>query len=219
MRGSGLAEVTATGARSEIGKIGKSLGSLETEAPRLQQQTRRLVLIVAVFGGAVSALVVVLYGMLRGDGSTRCSPASRSACRMLPEEFPVVLTVFMAMGAWRISQRARADAPRRRRSRRWASATVLCTDKTGTLTENRMTIARLRCPLGERLAASARMRGRLPPRRRNPGVRRAGQRAASRSIPWRWRFTRWRRERGAAARRSPTWRSRAYRLRPGLVWP
>ena len=62
---------------------------------------------------------------------------------MLPEEFPVVLTVFMAMGAWRIS-RARVLTRRAAAIETLGSATVLCTDKTGTLTENRMTIAELR---------------------------------------------------------------------------
>ena len=149
VRGGGLAEVTATGARSEIGKIGKSLGSLETEAPRLQQQTRRLVMIAAVFGGAVSTLVVALYWILRGNGLDALLAGIAIGMSMLPEEFPVVLTVFMAMGAWRISQ-ARVLTRRATAIESLGSATVLCTDKTGTLTQNRMTIAQLRCPLGER---------------------------------------------------------------------
>jgi P-type Ca2+ transporter type 2C len=62
---------------------------------------------------------------------------------MLPEEFPVVLAVFMAMGAWRIS-RARVLTRRATAIETLGSATVLCTDKTGTLTENRMSIAELR---------------------------------------------------------------------------
>ena len=67
---------------------------------------------------------------------------------MLPEEFPVVLTVFMAMGAWRISQ-ARVLTRRAAAIEALGSATVLCTDKTGTLTENRMSIAELRLAGGE----------------------------------------------------------------------
>ena len=66
VRGTGLAEVTATGARSEIGKIGQSLAVLETEPPRLQAQTRHLVRLFAVVGGAVSVLAVLLYGIMRG---------------------------------------------------------------------------------------------------------------------------------------------------------
>ncbi|MCW2285702.1 Ca2+-transporting ATPase [Rhodoblastus acidophilus] len=143
VRGGGLAEVTATGARSEIGKIGKTLGTLETEAPRLQSQTRRLVMIAAVAGGAVSALVVALYWILRGNGLDALLAGIAIGMSMLPEEFPVVLTVFMAMGAWRISQ-ARVLTRRASAIESLGSATVLCTDKTGTLTQNRMAIAQMR---------------------------------------------------------------------------
>ncbi|TIY08868.1 MAG: ATPase, partial [Mesorhizobium sp.] len=66
VRGSGVGEVLATGPRSQIGAIGQSLSSMETEAPRLQRQTKRLVGIFALVGGAVSVLAVMLYGVLRG---------------------------------------------------------------------------------------------------------------------------------------------------------
>ena len=82
----------------------------------------------------------------------RCSPASRSACRCCPKKFPVVLTVFMAMGAWRIS-RARVLTRRAAAIETLGSATVLCTDKTGTLTENRMSIAELRLKNGDNFPA------------------------------------------------------------------
>ncbi|MFX7167358.1 hypothetical protein ABTI49_20110, partial [Acinetobacter baumannii] len=65
-RGSGIAEVTATGPRSEIGKIGESLATLDTEAPRLQRETTRIVTWCAIGGGAVALAVVVLFGLLRG---------------------------------------------------------------------------------------------------------------------------------------------------------
>ena len=104
VRGAGTGEVIATGARSEIGKIGQSLITLETEPPRLQAQTRRLVWIFALVGGAVSLLAVLLYGMLRGGWLDAVLAGIALGMSMLPEEFPVVLTVFMAMGAWRISR-------------------------------------------------------------------------------------------------------------------
>jgi P-type Ca2+ transporter type 2C len=143
VRGLGLAEVLATGARSEIGRIGRSLGELETAAPHLQIQTRRLVRIFALAGAAVSLLVVGLYGTLRGGWLDAVLAGIAVGMSMLPEEFPVVLAVFMAMGAWRISQ---VHVLTRRASaiETLGSATVLCTDKTGTLTENRMAIAELR---------------------------------------------------------------------------
>jgi Ca2+-transporting ATPase len=104
VRGAGVGEVVATGAASEIGKIGKSLSELETAAPHLQTQTRKLVGIFALFGGAVSLLVVGLYATLRGNWLEALLAGIAVGMSMLPEEFPVVLTVFMAMGAWRISQ-------------------------------------------------------------------------------------------------------------------
>ena len=148
VRGTAMAEVIATGVRSEIGKIGQSLATLETEPPRLQAQTRRLVRIFAIVGAAVSVLAVVLYGTLRGGWLDAVLAGIALGMSMLPEEFPVVLTVFMAMGAWRISQ-ARVLTRRAAAIETLGSATVLCTDKTGTLTENRMTIAELRLADGE----------------------------------------------------------------------
>jgi P-type Ca2+ transporter type 2C len=145
VRGGGIAEVTATGARSEIGKIGQSLSTLTTEAPRLQAQTKKLVRLFAIAGGSVSVLAVVLYGLFRGGWLDAVLAGIALGMSMLPEEFPVVLTVFTAMGAWRIS---RAEVLTRRASaiETLGSATVLCTDKTGTLTLNRMSIAELRLP-------------------------------------------------------------------------
>ena len=147
VRGSGIAEVTATGPRSEIGRIGQSLGALETEPPRLQVQMRRLVKLCAIFGGVVSVLAVVLYGTLRGGWLDALLAGIAIGMSMLPEELPVVLTVFMAMGAWRIS-RARVLTRRAAAIETLGSATVLCTDKTGTLTQNRMTVAELALPDG-----------------------------------------------------------------------
>jgi P-type Ca2+ transporter type 2C len=143
VRGTGMGEVFATGIRSEIGKIGHSLSMLETEPPRLQAQTRRLVRVFAMAGGAVSVLAVLLYGTLRGGWMDAVLAGIALGMSMLPEEFPVVLAVFMAMGAWRISQ-ARVLTRRAAAIETLGSATVLCSDKTGTLTENQMTIAELR---------------------------------------------------------------------------
>ena len=142
VRGSGLAEVIATGIRSEIGKIGHSLSTLESEPPRLQAQTRRLVRICLMIGAPSTLLVVVLYGMYRGGWLDALLAGIAVGMSMLPEELPIVLTVFMAMGAWRISQ-ARVLTRRAAAIETLGSATVLCTDKTGTLTENRMTIAEM----------------------------------------------------------------------------
>ena len=148
VRGSGIAEVTAIGHHTEIGKIGASLAALETEPPRLQSQTSRIVKFATLGGGLVSLVAAVLYGTLRGGWLDAALAGIAIGMSMLPEEFPVVLAVFMAMGAWRIS-RARVLTRRAAAIETLGSATVLCTDKTGTLTENRMTIAELRLPGGE----------------------------------------------------------------------
>jgi Ca2+-transporting ATPase len=143
VRGTALALVTATGAASEIGRIGTSLGTLKTEAPHLQRQLRKLVLVFAVIGAGVSGAVVVLYGLLRGGWLEGVLAGIAVGMSMLPEEFPMVLAVFMAMGAWRISK-ARVLTRRASAIETLGAASVLCTDKTGTLTENRMTIVELR---------------------------------------------------------------------------
>lgn len=161
VRGTGIAEVTATGPRSEIGKIGQSLSTLDTEPPRLQAQTQRLVRVFALVGGLVSALAVLLYRLFRGGWLDAVLAGIALGMSMLPEEFPVVFTVFMAMGAWRIS-RARVLTRRSSAIEALGSATVLCTDKTGTLTENRMSIAQLRLEGGSRFQVASATGEKLP---------------------------------------------------------
>lgn len=143
--GSGMAEVVATGAQSEIGRIGRMLRDLEPEPSRLQAQTRRLVRLFFVVGILVSSLAVILYGVTRGSWIEALLAGIAIGMSMLPEEFPVVLTVFMAMGAWRIS-RARVLTRKAAAIETLGAASVLCTDKTGTLTENRMSVVQLRRP-------------------------------------------------------------------------
>ncbi|MDA9494623.1 HAD-IC family P-type ATPase [Bradyrhizobium sp. CCBAU 11361] len=150
VRGEGLALVEATGPRSEIGKIGLSLRGLQAEPPRLQQQTARLVRLCFLGGAVVSLAAIALYGVLRGDWLQALLAGIAIGMAMLPEEFGVVLTVFMAMGAWRISQ-ARVLTRRAAAIEVLGSATVLCTDKTGTLTQNQMTVAELRLLDGARM--------------------------------------------------------------------
>lgn len=171
VRGSGIAEVSATGPRSEIGKIGQSLHGLEAEPPRLRGQTGRLVRLSAIGGGFVSLVVLVLYGLLRGGWLEALLAAITIGMAMLPEEFPVVLTVFMAMGAWRIS-RARVLTRRAAAIETLGSATVLCTDKTGTLTENRMSIIELRPTSGGRFSQNIAADAALPEGRSGPGFAR-----------------------------------------------
>ena len=142
VRGHGLAEVTATGPRSQIGKIGSALGAIKSEAPPLQAQTRRLVRAMAILGITAAGLVVGLYGLLRHSWLEGLLGGIALSMSMLPEEFPLVLTVFMVMGAWRMS-RARVLTRRAAAIETLGAATILCSDKTGTLTQNRMSVAAL----------------------------------------------------------------------------
>jgi P-type Ca2+ transporter type 2C len=135
--------VTATGPRSEIGKIGTAIATIETEPPRLRAETGRLVRRFAAVSLSLSALAVPLYGLLRGGWLDAVLSGIALGMSMLPEEFPLVLAVFMVMGAWRIS-RAKVLTRRVSAIETLGAATVLCTDKTGTLTQNRMTIVALR---------------------------------------------------------------------------
>jgi len=144
VQGQGMAIVRSTGINTEIGKIGKSLQSLQTEITPLQRQTRRLVRNLALIGLSLCVLVVLLYGLSRHDWLTGILAGITLAMATLPEEFPVVLTVFMAIGAWRIS-RQQVLTRRMPAIETLGSATVLCVDKTGTLTQNRMVVKQLYC--------------------------------------------------------------------------
>ncbi|SHK03296.1 Ca2+-transporting ATPase [Roseomonas rosea] len=145
--GEGLAQVTATGRHTALGRIGQALGEIEREPPRLRAQVRRLVRFFAVLGIGVSVLAALLHGLLNGDWLAAALGGIALAMAMLPEEFPLILTVFTVMGASRI---ARAGVLTRRAAAIEAlgAATVLCTDKTGTLTQNRMMVAELRDAAG-----------------------------------------------------------------------
>ncbi len=143
VRGTAKALVRAIGAHSEMGKIGKDLRSIETEQPHLQRQMSWLIRDFAILGAVAGAMVVLLFGLLRGSWLQATLAGIALGMSLLPEEFPLVMTVFMAMGAWRISQ-ARVLTRRASAIETLGATTVLCTDKTGTLTENRMTVVTLR---------------------------------------------------------------------------
>ncbi|MFC3173589.1 cation-translocating P-type ATPase [Novosphingobium bradum] len=147
VRGTGLVAVMATGPRTAMGALGRSLATIGREEPRLAVQSRAMVRWFAGGGLAVSALAVVLYGLLRGGWVDGLLSGIALAMSLMPEELPVVLTLFMTMGALRLS-RARVLARRGTAIETLGAATVLCTDKTGTLTENRMAIEELRLPDG-----------------------------------------------------------------------
>jgi Ca2+-transporting ATPase len=142
VQGNGLAKVTHTGMNTQIGKIGKSISEVEESPSRLKKEIGKLVKLMTIMGGILFVLVIALYTLTRGDLLQGFLVGITMAMSMMPEEFPVVLTIFMAIGAWRISKK-RVLTRQPNAIETLGSATVLCTDKTGTLTENKMMVTKL----------------------------------------------------------------------------
>src|SRR5262249_32795858 len=132
----GVLEVLATGPRTELGKIGKSLEGLQTTSTRLQQETNRLVKVLALAGVRLCGAVSLVLGFLDCDRLRGSLAGLTLAFSMVLEEFPVVLTLFLALGAW-TNSRQRVLTRRLPAIQTLGAATVLCVDKTGTLTMNR----------------------------------------------------------------------------------
>ncbi|HSO44270.1 MAG TPA: cation-translocating P-type ATPase [Rhodoferax sp.] len=145
VRGHGLARVIATGKDSEIGRIGQALGGLSLETSPLKQQMARLVKRLALVALFASLFLLAAYGLLRGDWLAALLAAIALAMALLPQEFTVVLTVIPALGAWRLS-RQNVLTRRIAAIETMGATSVLCADKTGTLTENRMTVSELDVP-------------------------------------------------------------------------
>jgi Ca2+-transporting ATPase len=139
VQGNGMAKVTATGMNTEIGSIGKALESVTAEETKLKREMGSLIKKLAIIGISLCLFVIAVYTISRGDLLKGFLAGLTLAMAMLPEEFPVVLAVFLALGAWRMSKQSvltRKPAA----IETLGSATVLCSDKTGTLTQNRMTV-------------------------------------------------------------------------------
>jgi P-type Ca2+ transporter type 2C len=147
VNGQGVAVVTAIGPHTEIGKIGKALQILEPEDTNLQRQTGKIVRTFALIGIGLCLLIIVVYGLTHNNWLEGILAGITLAMAMLPEEFPVVLTIFLALGAWRISLR-QVLTRRVPAVEMLGAATVLCVDKTGTLTLNRMTVTKIAVSLG-----------------------------------------------------------------------
>ena len=142
IRGQAVVRVVATGARSEMGLIGASLASLNTEPTPLHRQTARLVRVIATVALVLCTTLVIAQGVRTGDWLAALLAGIALAMGILPEEYPVVLALFPALGAHRL---ARQGVLTRRLNaiETLGATTVLCTDKTGTLTENRMRVSLL----------------------------------------------------------------------------
>lgn len=141
VKGQGIAKVLSTGQHTEIGKIGKALQILKPEDTNLQKQVDKIVKIFAFIGLCLCVIVVVAYGLTRGHWLAGFLAGLTLAMSILPEEFPVVMTIFLALGAWRISKR-KVLTRRIPAVEMLGAATVLCVDKTGTITLNKMTVTK-----------------------------------------------------------------------------
>lgn len=148
--GHARAVVMATGLGTELGKIGKSLKSIEIEKTLLQKEINALVKYLATTGLVLCVILAGLYTLLRGDLSAGILSGLTLAIGVLPEEFPIVLLLFLTMGAYRL---AKHNVLTRRAAsiETLGAATILCVDKTGTLTENKMAITKIFLGNGEML--------------------------------------------------------------------
>lgn len=140
VQGSAYIEILRTGKQTEFGKIGKSLEEIRGEKTRLQAELQRLVRSLFIVGGIICVGLVVLFYFSNGNIVQSLLNGLSAAMAILPEEFPVVLTVFLALGAWRISK-VKVLTRNPSAIETLGSATVLCSDKTGTITLNKMKIA------------------------------------------------------------------------------
>lgn len=132
-------KVTHTGTATKIGEIGTSLQNI-TEAPtRMQLETKQLIYRFAVIGLLASLIATISLWLTSNDFTAAALQGIAIAMSLLPEEFPVVITIFTALGALRIA-RKRVLMTNLPTLETLGSATVLCTDKTGTLTQNQMTV-------------------------------------------------------------------------------
>lgn len=139
VKGQAIARVTSIGIDTEIGKIGKAIETLKTEKTNLQDQTTSLIKIYASIGIFLCFLVVIIYAFTRHDLVNGLLAGLAMAMAILPEEFAVVMTVFLALGAWRISKH-NVLTRRIPAVETLGAITTLCVDKTGTLTENNMAV-------------------------------------------------------------------------------
>ncbi|MDD4179328.1 MAG: cation-translocating P-type ATPase [Candidatus Margulisbacteria bacterium] len=142
VQGHGVAKVFGIGLNTEMGKIGKALEQIKEEDSLLKKETGKIVRNFAIAGLILCLLVVLIYAATRGDWLHGFLAGLTLSMAMLPEEFPVVLIIFLTLGAWRISK---SQVLTRNQSaiETLGAATVLCVDKTGTLTLNQQKLTGL----------------------------------------------------------------------------
>ena len=141
-RGNALARIVATGSHTQLGKLGKTVG--ETESPRtlLQVQMRRVVRRLAIFGITGFLLILAFNYVQTNDWAASLLLALTLAMSAVPEEIPVALSSFMALGAYKMS-RLGIISRQPQTIENLGAVSVICIDKTGTITENKMQVIEL----------------------------------------------------------------------------
>ncbi len=151
--GLAIVRVMAIGNKTRLGKIGKSLESIEEEKTPLELQINDFVKKM-VIAGAIVFVTVWLINYLRShmllDSLLK---ALTLAMSILPEEIPVAFTTFMALGAWRLMKLG-VVVKEMKTVETLGSASVICVDKTGTITENKMTLAKLFTLAGQKITGA-----------------------------------------------------------------
>lgn len=142
VQGDGVALVTAVGANTALGRIGGSLARLTPRTSRLQDELRQIVQRLAVIALLTCLLAATLYAVRDGSWATGLLAGLTLAMALIPEEFAVVWTVMLALGAWRLA-RHQVLTRQPQAIEALGTVTVLCVDKTGTLTRNRMKLVGL----------------------------------------------------------------------------
>ena len=139
VQGMCTAEVLKVGKNTRIGEIGKAMEGETEQKTLLQLELNKIVKRITAVAAVICVLVVVVFYLVRGGFLNALLAGLSLAMAMLPEEFPVVFTVFTALGAWRIAKH-HVLTTKPSAIETLGAATVLCSDKTGTLTQNKMSV-------------------------------------------------------------------------------
>lgn len=142
LRGQALAEVTRTGASTRIGQIGTALHDIQQQPTLVQRDIRWLISRIGILALTFCLAVAIAYGLLRHDWFQGALSGLTLAISLIPEEFPMVMVIFMTVGAWRM---AKHNVLVRRSAviETLGATTLLCADKTGTITQNHMALRKI----------------------------------------------------------------------------
>jgi Ca2+-transporting ATPase len=141
-QGHGVVRAVFTGTGTQMGKIGKSLENIREEDTLIKKDTSRIVIKFGIFGLGLCLIIFLIYGLSRGNWLQGLLAGLTLTMSMLPEEFTVILVVFLTLGAWRMSKH-KVLTRKTAAIETLGAATVLCVDKTGTITLNKIGLSGL----------------------------------------------------------------------------